>query len=163
VVLLTGPVSRVPPDRVEVVPFGDYRQLGDALEERFPNCDVLVMAAAVSDFYVSDFSVEKVSRSRGPLNITLEPAEDLVARCGEKKSGSQRIVAFAVEGGNREEMEQKARLEMEAKNADFTVVNPPESIDSENSEACILGRGGVLVPWGYRPKAQLADEILNLL
>ncbi len=163
VTLLSGPVCRRVPEGAALLPFRDFQELSDGLAAHFKQCDVLVMAAAVADFQVADRRNRKIHRSGGAVRITLEPTEDLAARCGRDKNDVQRIVVFAVEDGTVEEREQKALEEMKAKNADFSVVNTPAAIDSESSEACILDAGGVVIPWAVRPKPALAREILKLL
>jgi len=34
---------------------------------------------------------------------------------------------------------------------------------AESSEACILSSGGIVLPWGHRPKEELAAEIVAVL
>lgn len=52
---------------------------------------------------------------------------------------------------------------MTAKGADYVVVNSPAAMATEESQACILSRDGVALPWARRAKTDLARGILKLL
>ncbi|MCD4700033.1 MAG: phosphopantothenoylcysteine decarboxylase [Phycisphaerae bacterium] len=163
VTLITGPVAIEPPASCEVVRFVTVEELAQALEERFGDCDALIMAAAVGDFTVEKTSAAKISRSAGPIQITLTPTEDILAGVGSRKREGQVIVAFAVEDAPAEQAEAKARDEMQRKNADYVVLNPPAAMGADASEACILSPTGITLPWANRTKTALAKEIIALL
>ena len=159
VTLITGPVAIDPPAGCEVVAFTTVEELKDALDERFADCDVLIMAAAVGDFTVGTTG-GKISRSDGPIQITLTPTEDILAGLGRQKGKQQTIIGFAVEDGADEA---KARRKMESKNCDYLVANTPAAMSAESSEACILSPDGIALPWASRSKTELAREIIALL
>lgn len=163
VTLLTGPTGLAAPAGVRVEAFTTVEELKAGLAGRFGACDALVMAAAVGDFRVERVADKKISRKGGPIDVRLIPTEDVLAGVAAKRHAGQRIVAFAVETGTREEMEAKARGEMKAKGADFVVLNTPEAMGQERSEACILSPDGVALAWGLRAKDALAAEIVRLL
>lgn len=159
VTLLTGPVALPAPDGCQVAGFVTIAELADAVEERFDACDALVMAAGVGDFTVAA-RPGKIPRSGGPVQVTLTPSRDILASVGARRRDDQVLVAFAVETGRDE---QKARRELEAKNCDYVVLNPPAAMAGDASEACILSRSGVVLPWALRPKTELAREVVALL
>jgi len=166
VTLLLGEGARAamsPAAGLEVVPFVTVDDLRRELTERFTSADVLVMAAAVGDFWPERVLPTKLSRRGGPITLRLVPTEDLLAGVGATKKPTQRIVAFAVEDGLPDEIQAKARAEMLEKNADFVVVNTPAAMAASHSTACILTREGVAMPWDDRPKETLAEDIVNLL
>lgn len=159
VTLITGPVALQAPQGCEVVCFETVADLQAALAERFASCDALIMVAAVGDFTVAR-RAGKIPRSGGPVPITLTPTEDILASVAARRRNEQIIIAFAVETDRDEE---KARQEMIAKNCDYVVVNTPAAIAADESEAAILSRDGVALPWALRPKTDLAREIIELL
>ncbi len=160
VTLLSGPVSLRPPDGVEMVHFVTVAELGADLNQRFDNCDVLVMVAAVGDFNVCGPSPTKLRRMAGPVTIELIPTMDLLAELGRRRRDDQVLVGFAVEDVDPET---SAREEMGRKNTDFVVVNTPEALAADHSRAAVLARGGdVVVPWADRPKDELARAIVGL-
>ena len=162
VTLLTSPVAMAAPERCRVVKFVSVADLKKALEERFDSCDALVMAAAVGDFRVDKPFPSKLRRKSGPVVLRLFPTEDILASLGERKTPRQKIIAFAVEDGPFEQIEAKARQEMITKNADYVVVNTPLAMSASDSEAAILSRESVILPWASRPKEALAREIVKL-
>ena len=170
VILLAGPGvaargAQELADRCTVVPFVSVGDLKRELAGRFSQCDALVMAAAVGDFFISPEQVcaTKLRRADGPVTLDLIPTEDVLAGVAAGKRPGQIVVAFAVEDGDEAEIEARARAEMAAKNADYVVVNTPAAMDASASRACILSAGGVLLAWADRPKRQLAEEIIALL
>jgi len=146
-----------------VVPFETVDELKDAIEGRFADCDVLVMAAAVGDFRPAKRYPAKLPRSGGPITIQLIPTEDILGGLREKKRPDQMVIAFAVEDGPARQLEAKARSEMSNKGADYVVVNTPAAMGADESLACILSPAGAVLPWAKRSKQQLAGEILKLL
>lgn len=170
VILLAGPGAaaegaRRLADQCTVVPFVSVGDLKRELESRFSQCDALVMAAAVGDFFISPEHVRttKLRRADGPVTIDLIPTEDVLAGVAADKQPGQIVVAFAVEDGDEAEIEARARAEMATKNADYVVVNTPAAMDADASRACILSAGGMVLAWADRPKGQLAEEIITML
>ncbi len=163
VTLVTGPVALTPPAGCEVVRFTSVADLGTALRERFDACDALVMAAAVGDFTVRRQSSGKLRRAQGPITLQLQPTEDLLAGVSRLKRPGQRIIAFAVEEGSRQDIEARAAEKMSDKGADLIIVNTPQAIAAEASEAAILSPAGIVLPWVARPKEDLARQIIKLL
>src|SRR5688572_30671907 len=82
--LLLGPTATAPPfapsdSRVRVVRFRTTAELGALLDEHFPSCDVLIMAAAVADYrpIMKEGQGEgKLRRTDQKLVIELEPTPD---------------------------------------------------------------------------------------
>ena len=163
VVLLAGPVCLAPPPGCRTVGFVTIDDLQAALAEHFPWCDALVMTAAVGDFRPRRVEGRKLHRRAGPVTLELVPTEDLLAGVSAGRRDDQRVVAFAVEDGEVDEIQAKARGEMRAKGADFVVVNTPQALGAAESEACVLSRDAVVLEWRRRTKRQLAGEIVRLL
>lgn len=163
VTILLGPCPAEPPAGCEVVRFTTAAELKRELESRFGDCDALVMAAAVGDFTSQPRASGKLRRSNGPVELRLLPTEDLLAGVAAGKRADQRIVAFAVEEGDEEQMSAVGRCKLVAKIADFIVVNSPAAMSAEASRAAILTGDEVLLPWGERTKMELAAEIVGLL
>lgn len=163
VTLITGPVALAPPAGCDVVRFTSVADLKAALEARFDACDALAMAAAVGDFTVRRLSSGKLRRSQGPVALQLMPTEDLLAGVSKHKRPGQKIVAFAVEDGSREEVEARAAAKMSAKGADFILVNTPAAISARESEAAILSPSGLVLPWALRSKEELARVVVDLI
>ena len=63
---------------------------------RFPDLDVVVMAAAVADFRPKATAGEKLKKRDGLPEIVLEPTPDILGALGASK-GAQVLVGFAAE------------------------------------------------------------------
>jgi len=158
VTLLTGPTELAKPHGMRVLGFETADELHALLVREFPECDGLVMAAAVADFIPAQ-SPKRLHRADGPRSLDLSPGRDVLASLAPLKRG-QTVVAFAAE---TEDLEARARRKMEAKPADLIVVNDVgrEGIgfDAADNEVLILGRDGSREAISRRAKAEVADRI----
>ena len=163
VTLLAGPVALPDPPGCEVVRFVSVEDLRAALAERFGACDALVMTAAVGDFRPERRVAGKIPRAGGPVTVRLLPTEDVLAAVTAGRRAGQVVVAFAVESLPPAQAQAKALAEMQSKGADFVVVNGPEAMEADQSQACVLGPEGVALEWAARPKDELARQIVRLV
>ncbi len=101
-------------------------ELERACREEFPDCDVLLMAAAVADFRPVAPRADKIKKSeladaRAGISLQLEPTTDvLAALAGERRAG-QTLVGFAAEHG--ENAVALGRRKLAEKGVDAIVVN----------------------------------------
>jgi phosphopantothenoylcysteine decarboxylase/phosphopantothenate--cysteine ligase len=160
VTLLAGPTGLPRPHGVRVLDFSRADELQALLVQEFPECDGLVMAAAVSDFIPQESPV-RLHRGDGPRDLHLTPGRDVLASLQPLKR-VQTVVAFAAETGN---LEEGARRKLEAKGADLVVVNDVGRRDigfeASDNEVLILGRDGLRETVSRRSKREVADSIWN--
>ena len=100
-------------------------ELSAALAERAA-ADVIVMAAAVSDYRVESPSATKIKRaSTGDrLDLSLIQNEDILARISANKTDRQLVVGFAAETEPEvSKLEAAARAKLEQKGCDILVAN----------------------------------------
>jgi len=121
VTLVTGPAHLTPhPAVADVVQIQTGLQMYDATVTRFDDCDVLIGAAAVSDYRPKDVHTQKLKKQDGPLLVEFVRNPDILAECGRRKRADQVLVGFAAE---TEQVLENARGKRERKNADFFVAN----------------------------------------
>jgi phosphopantothenoylcysteine decarboxylase/phosphopantothenate--cysteine ligase len=94
-------------------------EMKSAVEAEFGNCDVLVMAAAVSDFRPAETVSGKMERSSGDWTLDLVPTDDILAGLKPLK-GNRVVVGFAAETGRKPE---RVRAKLETKGVDMLIVN----------------------------------------
>ena len=135
VTLLLGPVATVPPADVRTLSFESTADLARLLDEHFPGCDVLIMAAAVADYRPHRTNQPKLPRQGKPLVLELEPTPDLVAACAARKRPDQRIIGFALE--EPASLEQRALEKLRRKGLDAIVANPLTTMGSPDVTATI--------------------------
>jgi phosphopantothenoylcysteine decarboxylase / phosphopantothenate---cysteine ligase len=160
VTLASGPVELPEPEGVRLERFETADDLHALLVREFPDCDVLVMAAAVADFH-PEASPTRLHRAEGERSLCLIPGRDVLANLRPLKRG-QTIVAFAAE---TEDLEARGRAKLEAKGADLIVVNDVGrrdiGFDADDNEVLILTRDGSREEVSRRSKREVADRILD--
>ncbi|HTB70579.1 MAG TPA: bifunctional phosphopantothenoylcysteine decarboxylase/phosphopantothenate synthase [Solirubrobacteraceae bacterium] len=148
-------------------------ELERACHEEFPDCDVLLMAAAVADFRPVAPRADKIKKSEladagdAGISLQLEPTTDVLAALAAERRARQTLVGFAAEHGER--AVELARAKLAAKGLDAIVVNDISrediGFDVDANEVTILtanGAGGA-VEVGRAAKAQVAEAILDVI
>lgn len=162
VTLLSGPVGLSEPPGIRVARFETADELHALLLREFPECDALIMAAAVADF-LPEASARRLHREDGEQVLRLLPGRDVLASLRPLKR-SQTVIAFAAETAD---LEEGGRRKMEAKGADLIVVNDvgrgDVGFDSDDNEVWILGGEGAREEVSRRPKREVAERILDAL
>jgi phosphopantothenoylcysteine decarboxylase/phosphopantothenate--cysteine ligase len=143
---------------MRVIDFETADELHALLVREFPQCDGLVMAAAVADF-IPERSEHRLHRAEGEKALRLKPGRDLLASLQPLRR-AQTVVAFAAE---TEELEARGRAKMESKGADLIVVNDVGrrdiGFDAAENEVLILARGGGRHAVSRRSKREVADRV----
>lgn len=142
VTLLLGPVAVVP-SAVRTLRFESTGELAALLDQQFPGCDVLIMAAAVADYRPRLAATRKLPRRDEKLVLELEPTPDLVAACAARKRPSQRIIGFALE--EPAVLAQRAREKLLRKGLDAIVANPLETMGADEIRATLFTATGAAV------------------
>jgi phosphopantothenoylcysteine decarboxylase / phosphopantothenate---cysteine ligase len=119
VILVSGPTDLKVPEGVDWVPVRTTEQMHRAVRERTAEANIVVMAAAVSDYRPAATHEQKMKRSDGGLTLTLEPTPDILAELGREK-GNRVIIGFAAETNN---VAENARGKLARKSADLIVAN----------------------------------------
>jgi phosphopantothenoylcysteine decarboxylase/phosphopantothenate--cysteine ligase len=114
----------------------------EALERA--DADVVVMAAAVSDYRPAAPSGTKRPKDGSPWEVQLEPTTDVLAAIGAARRPGQVIVGFAADEG--EAGLERARDKRRAKNADLFVFNDVSrrdiGFDSVDNEVVVVSANG---------------------
>lgn len=160
VTLLLGPVLLPPSvaDQVDVIRFNTTSDLEALLAEHFPQCDVLIKAAAVADYRPTETIKGKTPRGDG-LKIELEPTPDLVAGCAKTKRDDQTIIAFALE--DPLVLETRAVEKMQRKKVDAILANPLQTMDAADIEPILFYADGRRDSPGRMSKAELASWLID--
>jgi len=138
-------------------------ELEEAVEREYESCDVLLMAAAVSDYKVSDGMTKGKIDREGMINdLKLVPTSDIVSNL--KSNGNGRLrVGFAAEHG--EQNRERARRKLMDKGLDMIVFNDISRADigfeSSQNEITIMspGRDDVFVK--KTSKRECAERVLD--
>ena len=139
VTLLLGPVALDPPNDVQVQRFESTADLAHLLDQNFPACDVLIMAAAVADYRPCRVYPAKMPRKAAALVLELESTPDLVAACAARRRADQYIVGFALE--EESHLEARALDKLKRKGLDAIVANPLDTMGAVDICATIYSTG----------------------
>ncbi|HEV7534342.1 MAG TPA: bifunctional phosphopantothenoylcysteine decarboxylase/phosphopantothenate--cysteine ligase CoaBC, partial [Acidimicrobiia bacterium] len=159
VVLVTTVDRPGPPGVTDVVRVETAAEMAAAVLGRYPDVDVVVMAAAVADFRPKASAPEKIKKIGGPPEIVLEATTDILAELGRKKL-TQYLVGFAAE---TERLVEQAAAKMAAKQVDLMVANdvtvPGSGFEVDTNRAVLITPDGTARELPQMPKIQLADAI----
>lgn len=149
------------PAGVEVVPAPTAAELGREVLAR-ADSDVVVMAAAVSDYRPLNPDDGKRPKDREPWTIELEPTDDVLAELGRRRRNGQILVGFAADSG--EAGLERARAKLANKGGNLFVYNdvsqPGVGFESEDNEVVLLSARGER-KIGRRSKEECAVAILD--
>ncbi len=165
VTVVAANVSLVPPPGVEVIPVVTAAELAAACRERFAGCDVLLMAAAVADFRPREPVGHKLKKSdpATPLQIVVEPTEDVLSALASRRRPGQVLVGFAAEHGA--DAVAYGRGKLERKGLDAIVVNDISQsgigFDATENEVTLVLAGGGERRLQRSGKEQIADGVLD--
>jgi phosphopantothenoylcysteine decarboxylase/phosphopantothenate--cysteine ligase len=126
-------------------------QLQDQVESRLESIDVLIMAAAVSDFRVEHPISEKIKRSEmgQELELKLVANPDILTASASKVASlglPVTVIGFAAEtAGNHERLAALAAVKLESKNCDALIANDVANgavFGQDHNSVYMLSRSG---------------------
>lgn len=162
--LVTGPVSLPEPAGVLVYPVVTAEEMLRQTDALFGPCDILIMAAAVSDWRPRVQAAQKVKKGATTMTVEFEATPDILGTLSARRRPDQFLVGFAAE---TEAIEQHALEKLERKNLDLIVANsvagPQGAFGSEQNRVILLGREGWRQVLGPAPKAEIARALIAQL
>lgn len=164
--LISGPTSLAPPDRVEFIPVTSADEMFRESLARAPGCDLFIAAAAVADYRPASLAAQKIKKGEDEeMHIRLIKNPDIVATVAALPGAERpRLVAgFAAES---EELLAHARSKRERKQLDVIIANdilaPGIGFNSDNNAVFFIDdKTGM--PLATQSKAALARELIALL
>ena len=157
VVLVSGPVELPAPSGVELVRVVTTDEMYHACQQRFPDCDGLIAAAAVCDYRPRQRIAGKLKKTGRPLTLELVETIDVLASLAANK-GHRWVVGFAVEP---DESLDAAHAKLLAKNCDWIVVNAPSAIGAADNRISVIDRSAQVVLTAQGPKAEIAERLME--
>ncbi len=163
VTLISGPAAVSPPEGARFISITTSDDLYHATHRAIPECDVLVMCAAVSDYRPSTVEPRKMEKRRTPFALELTPTRDILASL-PKENRSYLVVGFAAE---THDLERNARKKLLEKNCDLIVANDVSGTDSgmesDENAVTIFFRNGDLKTISRAPKKFIAGELVKII
>jgi len=160
VILVSGPVSLAAPFGVRMVGVTTGEQMRKAVLEHFPRCDVLIKAAAVTDYRPRDPKAGKTKS--GSWDVSLDKVGNILAEAAKRRKKGQVLVGFAAETGDPEA---EGARKLKERNLDLLVANrldePGSGFGSGTNRAVLMHRNGRRERLPVMSKAELSDRILD--
>ncbi|MEE8561920.1 MAG: bifunctional phosphopantothenoylcysteine decarboxylase/phosphopantothenate--cysteine ligase CoaBC [Gemmatimonadota bacterium] len=163
VTLVSGPTARPHPHGPHVIEVDTAEEMLDALREALEEADLLLMAAAVSDFRVPSPSDSKIKKTGGDLELHLVAGPDLLkeTRAARDRRGIVTL-GFALETDTPIE---NGREKLTSKGVDFMAVNevgdPEAGFEVPTNRITLLDRWGEVEELPVLPKEEVADRLLD--
>ena len=162
VVLISGPTHLKPPMGVSFKTCKTAGEMNSLVQECFPECDVLVMSAAVGDFTAEKLEKEKIKKkSKEGQTLNLVPTKDILMEVSKIKT-QQFVVGFAAETQN---LIQSALEKLRNKKLDLIVVNdisaPGIGFQSDNNQVTLVDSNEKVENLPRMAKQEIANILLD--
>ena len=150
----------------KVVKVKSALQMQKALDDEFETSDIIIMAAAVADYRVKNYSNQKLKKtSEDELVLELIKNPDILqGLCSRNKDGNKIIAGFCAESEN---LLENAKEKISKKGCDFLIANDISRHDigfsSEYNEVTILDKNGGMKMFEKNSKDVIAREILEYI
>lgn len=125
--------------------------------------DILIMAAAVSDFRVKNAQDRKITKKENGENLTLELVQnpDILKNICSNKSDFQKVVGFCLSTENTIE---NAKAKIKSKGCDFIVANEAKTaLGKDENEVWIIDKNENVAHIEKCSKEKIARSILEKL
>lgn len=161
VILISGPTHIFPPPKAKLRSVQTAEEMSKEVLRHFARADVVVMAAAISDFKFAGRSSQKIKKENLGEKVRILPAEDVLLKLGQKK-GRKILVGFAAE---TEDIVGNALKKMREKNLDLIVANDVlaegAGFESDFNQVTIVAPDGKTVQTEKKSKLEISREILD--
>ena len=163
VILVSGPTDLPPPTGLS---FGQVITAEDMRRSVFENrsgCDIIIKAAAVSDYRPKDHAAQKIKKGPESLSLELVKNPDILAELGSTiEEFPAVLVGFAAE---TEDLIANAEKKLKSKNLDMIVANDVSSKDAgfetDTNRVKIIYSDGHVDDSPLMTKDKVADLVLD--
>jgi len=161
VTLISGPSALAIPASVELVQIETTEDLYREMLKKSPQFDIVVQAAAPSDYRFADQSEQKVKKDEKNISLVMVPNPDVAKAVGEQKTDTQVLVGFAAESEN---LLENAKKKLKTKNLDVVVANDITAAGAgfaaDTNIAAVI-TADTETSYEKMSKRELADHILD--
>lgn len=161
VILISGPTHIFPPPEAKLKKVRTAQEMEKEVVAHFGQADVVIMAAAISDFRFAETSSQKIKKEKLEKKIDVVPTEDILQKLSSKK-GAKIIVGFAAE---TEDVVNNALKKMKKKGLDLIVANNvlDEGIgfESDFNQVSLIFPDGKTIHTEKKSKLEISQIILD--
>ncbi|UMZ73294.1 bifunctional phosphopantothenoylcysteine decarboxylase/phosphopantothenate--cysteine ligase CoaBC [Natranaerofaba carboxydovora] len=161
VTLIAASTDEKPPDDLhKVIRAFSAKEMYEKVMENLEDCDIVIKAAAVSDFTPKNYKDNKLKKEgKNEMVLELTSTRDILKEIGDKK-GDRILVGFAAETSD---LTQNAKDKLNRKNLDLIVANDITAEDAGFSKdintAKLIFKDGNMLELDTMKKAELGEKI----
>ncbi|WP_040211635.1 bifunctional phosphopantothenoylcysteine decarboxylase/phosphopantothenate--cysteine ligase CoaBC [Clostridium polynesiense] len=163
VTLITGPTNIKPPGNIKVINVVTNNEMLNEVINIYGDMDIVIKSAAVSDYKIKEYSLEKIKKSSNTLNLELLKDTDILKLLGEKKQ-NQVLVGFAAESSD---IIYNAKDKLLRKNLDYIVANDITQKDggfkSDSNRVTIISKTSETITLDKMNKRDIARNLFDFI
>ncbi|MGE5497091.1 MAG: bifunctional phosphopantothenoylcysteine decarboxylase/phosphopantothenate--cysteine ligase CoaBC [Syntrophothermus sp.] len=161
VTLISGPTSETVYPEIRTVKVRSASEMKESVMAELPECDTLIMAAAVADFRPEKINPSKIKKDESFDSIKLCRTDDILASI---EKGNKKIVGFALETDNEIS---NASGKLKSKNLDMIVMNSLKDekagFEFDTNKISVIRPSGSIQNYPLQSKFSAANNILSEL
>ena len=158
VILISGPTHLESPKDTTRIEVTTALEMRDAVHRYLRDADVLIMAAAVSDYRPERVTQHKRKKEASEISLKLIRNPDILAEVGQQHD-KPFLVGFALETEN---LIANAKDKLQKKNCDLVVANhASDALEQDTNHVTLVSRDGSVTEVDTTSKATIAQEILR--
>ena len=162
--IVYGSVSVALPENCAVYPTLSAKEMHAKCLSLFPQCDILIMAAAVADFAPAEIASQKIKKSEDSITLTLKKNPDILSDLSGNKRQNQITIGFALETENENN---NALGKLQKKNLDCIVLNsqsnPEAGFGVDTNAVTVFCNDGKQWQIPTASKTEVAEKLLQSL
>ncbi len=128
--------------------------------KHFPNCDCLIMAAAVADFTPAKPSKTKIKKTNKLLTLNFKPTVDILKWAAAHRKKHQKVIGFALEDKHIKTGAEKKLID---KHLDMIIANTAKAISADKTQVYVKT---INTDWLKLPNASkdvVAGKIIRII
>jgi len=162
--LILGPSAQNPlHSNITITRVESAEEMYQASMLQFNSSDIVICAAAVSDYSPKSKAAQKIKKTNHIPIIDLEETKDILATMGRLKE-KQFLVGFALETENEL---YNAQSKLERKNLDLIVLNSLQDkgagFQYDTNKITILTKSNKMLSFELKSKQEVAQDIVNTI
>lgn len=161
VLLVSGPTNLSKPDGIKSIDVTTTDDMYNAVLNNFDEFDIIIKAAAVSDYKPKSIFDKKVKKSDTDFVLDLTRNPDILSELGKIKK-DKILIGFAAETND---LIENAIIKIQKKNLDFIVANdltkPGAGFKTDTNIICIIDKYGNIQKYNKMTKKDVANIILD--
>jgi len=164
VTLVSGPTNQIiSSKKIHLINVKTGNEMYSNVLDNYEDADIVIMAAAVSDYKPKEFSQKKIKKDNKEVNIKFEKTTDILNELGKHKK-NQFLVGFALENDNEII---NAKTKLKNKNLDLIVLNSLNDKGAgfgyDTNKVSLIDKSDEIVTFDLKEKSMVALDIFNYI